>query len=69
MSIDQEAARSSLNAPCEAQQILLVCPEHRLILPHVHTGHDVVEMDDDIFSTVSNHHNEASLFLLGSCSA
>jgi hypothetical protein len=43
---------------------MLIRPEHRFILLHVHTGHDIVQMNDDIFGSITNDHNEAPLLFL-----
>lgn len=50
--------------PGEAKKLVLVCPQHGLVLPHVLLGHDVVEVDNDILGVVSDDHEEASLLLL-----
>ncbi len=53
-----------LPVTCEAEQLVLVCPENRLVLPHIHAGHDVVEVDNGILGAVADHDEEAALLLL-----
>lgn len=53
-----------LSVTCEAKEFVFVCPEHRFVLPYIHTRHDVVQMDDGIFGSVADHHEEAALLLL-----
>lgn len=48
----------------EAEELVLVCPENRLVLPHVHAGQDVVQMDNGILGMVADHDEEAALLLL-----
>lgn len=54
--------------PGEVQKLVLVSPQHRLVLLHVHARHDIVQVDDDILCVVSNDGNEASLLLLDAIS-
>lgn len=48
----------------EAEELVLVRPQDRLVLPHVHAGHDVVEVDNGILGAVADHNEEAALLLL-----
>jgi hypothetical protein len=48
----------------EAEELVLVRPENRLVLPHVHARHDVVQMHNGILRVVADHDEEASLLLL-----
>jgi hypothetical protein len=48
----------------EVEELVLVGPEHRLVLPYVHAGHDVVQVDDGLLGVVADHDEEAALLLL-----
>ena len=50
--------------PGEAQQVFFIGPQDRLVLLDILTGHEEVQMYDDIFGTVTHHHYEASLLFL-----
>jgi hypothetical protein len=52
--------------PRKAKKLMLIRPEHRFVLLHVYTGHDVVQMNDDILGPITNDHNKAPLLFLDS---
>ena len=56
--------RAERSLPCKSKEVLLVSPEYGLVLLDVDTGHEIVQMDDDILRTVANDHDEAPSLLL-----
>ena len=48
----------------ESEQLLLVGPQHRFVLPHVHAGHDVIEVNNGLLGVVANDDEEAALLRL-----
>ena len=50
--------------PGEAQQLVFVSPQDRLVLLDIELGHDIVQAHDHIFGSVSDDDEEASLLLL-----
>ena len=52
------------SVPGEAQQLFLVCPQHRLVLLDIETCHDMVQVHNHVLLPVAHHHEEAPLLLL-----
>jgi len=50
--------------PRESKKFVLVRPEDRFVMLHIHTRHDVMQMHDDILGPISNNHDKASLLFL-----
>lgn len=58
------STKGESSLPRESKKLVLVRPEDRLVLLHIHTGHDVMQMHDDILGPISNHYDKASLLFL-----
>jgi hypothetical protein len=49
-----------LYSPRKTEKLVLVCPEHRLVLLQIERREDEVKMHDDILGLVSDDDEEAS---------
>jgi hypothetical protein len=50
--------------PRETEKLFLIRPKDRLVLLYINAGHNIVEMHNNIFSSISNNHEEASFLFL-----
>ena len=50
----------------EAQQLVLVCPQNRLVELDVDIEKDVIKVDDHVFLSVSHDYEKAALLFLRS---
>lgn len=48
----------------KAKEVFLVRPKNRLALLDIYACKDVMQVDDDIFGSIADNNEEASLFLL-----